>query len=267
MDWSKYPLEKLLYFVAGTIPGFVALIIFQLAAPGSFDWFFALGFLGYRTKLTISVLTAFVVGYSMTTFLRALLGGAYGAYGAIVAQRPYKPPQSYAIAPWRDPRWRTVLRDHLGAQAPNDTSPILPDIFETRRKMVELLPQDQQPAALYELNSEKLRAEIDDLQWEQWYDYYHRIVLQPDDRDLFSHVRWGLSVNLETAALYTLMSAWMVPSVRRWWCILLASPWLLMLVAEEYSSYKQWTDRWTTLTAQIKYLSETKPGVGSFRAG
>jgi hypothetical protein len=29
MDFSKYPLEKLLYFVAGVVPGFVALLIYQ----------------------------------------------------------------------------------------------------------------------------------------------------------------------------------------------------------------------------------------------
>jgi hypothetical protein len=61
MDLSKYPLEKLLYFVAGVIPGFVALLMFQVAHPGSFNWFFSLGFLGYRTKVVLAVLAMFVV--------------------------------------------------------------------------------------------------------------------------------------------------------------------------------------------------------------
>ncbi len=95
MDLSKYPLEKLLYFVAGVIPGFVALLIFHVAAPGSFGWFFSLGFLGYRTKVALVVLTAFVVGNSMTRFLSGFLGAIGGAIGGAVG---YKPPQSLEIA-------------------------------------------------------------------------------------------------------------------------------------------------------------------------
>src|ERR1700722_18902833 len=43
-DLTKYPIEKLLFFVAGIIPGMAALLIFDSAAPGSFAWFFALSF-------------------------------------------------------------------------------------------------------------------------------------------------------------------------------------------------------------------------------
>jgi hypothetical protein len=74
MDWSKYPLEKLFSFVAAVIPGFVALLVF----PGSLQWLFALGFLGYRTRVTVVVLLAFVVGFTMTTILSAFLGAIGG---------------------------------------------------------------------------------------------------------------------------------------------------------------------------------------------
>jgi hypothetical protein len=260
MDWSKYPLDKLFYFVAAIIPGLVALLIFQLAVPGSFNWFFALGFLGYRTKLSLIVLVAFVVGNSVTTFLRGSIGAMYGALDAVYARRrPYTPPESYTIAPWRDPRWRTVLMRHLGTRAPKDTTPILPDILETRRKMAELLPSNEQPRALSELNSEKLAADMADLQWEQWYDHYHRIVLRPDDRDSFFHVGYNLRINLEAAALYGLVSAMFVPRLRHWWCILPSCIWVLMLVAEEYSAVQNRNNKWTTLSTQIKYLFETKP--------
>jgi hypothetical protein len=258
MEWSKYPLEKLLYFVAGIIPGFLALMIAQLHNPGLFDWFFAVGFLGYRTKLSLILLASFAIGYSMTTFLRALLGGIGGAVGALV-KRPYQSPHTFKVAPWRDPRWRTALANHLGAKVPKDSHPIAADIFETRREMVDYLPKDQQAAAHYALKSERLNAEMDDLQWEQWYDHYHEIVLKPADRDVFQHVRWGLNLNLETAALCVLLSAPVVPRLRHWWCILPACLWLSILLAEEYSGWKQYTNRWSTLSAQIKYLGETPP--------
>jgi hypothetical protein len=74
MDFTKFPLEKLLFFVAGVIPGFVALLIFGLAHPAAFNWFFVLGFLGYKTKLCLILLVAFVVGNSLTTFFGTVFG-------------------------------------------------------------------------------------------------------------------------------------------------------------------------------------------------
>lgn len=148
MDLPKFPLEKIFYFAAGIIPGFVALLIFQLAVPGSFGWLFTLGFLGYRTKLSLILLTAFIIGNSMTTFLNALLGAAGGAYGSWSARRQtYQPPHSYDIAPWRDQRWRVLLRKHLGAQAPNDTLLLREELFNLRRESINFLPEAERPSA------------------------------------------------------------------------------------------------------------------------
>jgi hypothetical protein len=88
MEPSKLPIEKVFFFIAGIIPGFVAMLVFNLAAPGSFTWFFTMGFLGYKTKLGVTLLTAFVVGNSLTTFLNALLGGVGGYLGAKMAKEP-----------------------------------------------------------------------------------------------------------------------------------------------------------------------------------
>ena len=262
MDLLKYPLEKLFYFVAGVIPGFVALLIFELVAPGSFRWFFALGFLGYRTKLGLIILACFVVGNSMTAFLSGLLGGVGGAVGAVMAQRPYRPPHFYDVAPWRDSRWRTLVKNRLGAQAPNDTRLISQAVFDLRRKRVEYLPKEEQLAALAGLDLEKLKTEGDDGDWAQWYDHFHQIVLQPDSRDFISYVRTGLNFNLETAALYVLVSAAVVRNLRHWWCILPACMWVLILVAEFYWGWQRFTDKWLTLSEQIKYLAGEGRGTG-----
>jgi hypothetical protein len=258
MDWSKYPLEKLVYFVAGIIPGCVVLLVFGMAHPGSFDWFFRIRFLGYRSQLTLLVLTCFVLGYSITTFLRGFLGGLGGIYGA-TAKRFYKlKAPSYLAAPWQDPRWRTLLIRHLGTSSLHDTRPIAPDILETRRQMIDLMPQNERPRALYELNSEKLAADLEDIRWERWYAHYHEIVLQPDPRDLFFHVGWGLRINFQAAAIYILGSAFVVPQLRHWWCLGPALIWVLLLVAEEFTELNKLRNQWSTLDAQIKYLSETQ---------
>lgn len=103
MDWSKYRLDKLIYLAAGVIPGFTALLIFELNRPGAFDWFFQLGFLGYRTKLGLIMLVAFVIGHTLTSLLGAVLGAMGGAFGGVAG---YLPPNFHETAPWRDSTWR-----------------------------------------------------------------------------------------------------------------------------------------------------------------
>jgi hypothetical protein len=257
MDLSKYPLEKFFFFVAGIIPGFVALLIFEFAAPGSFGWFFSLGFLGYKSKLGIILLTAFIIGNSLTTFLSGLLGAIGGAIGARLAREPYQPPHNQQIAPWRDARWRIVLRSRLGDQVPHDTILLAEETFNLKREAVNFMPEADRPAALFNLNHERIQTQSDDLQWSQWYDHYHQRVLTDRNRwGIQGYVQHGLAFNLETAATYTLFSAPFVPAVRHWWCILPAFMWFLILIAQEYTAMRKFRDPWATLTDQIVYLSE-----------
>jgi len=255
MDISKFPLERLTYFVAGTIPGLVALLIFYLAHPESLGWFFILGFLGYRTKLALLLLVAFVAGNTMTTCLSASLGVAGGVIGHRMSLRPYVPPASQAIAPWRDPRWRAVLKMNLGEHAPPDTLPIPPGILAQRKQIIGMMPKERQQTEASGLELERIRAEMDDQKWSEWYDHYHRIVVDPNKRDFESYVRTGLNFNLETAALYVLIWVPFVPAVRRWWCIFPACVWLLVAVAEVYTAWRRYIDQWSTLSDQIQYLS------------
>jgi hypothetical protein len=257
MELSKYPLEKVFFFVAGIIPGLVALLIYHFAVPGSFEWFFSMGFLGYKTKLGIILLTAFVLGNSMTTFLNAILGAAGGVLGAIHAQQPFKPAHSYDIAPWRDQLWRSTLKKRLGEQSPADTLLLRDDLFNMKRESLNLLPEIERPAALSGLNIERLESEMNDGKWSQWYDHYHHIVLTSRERwDVQSHVFHGLNFNLETTALYALVSSALVPGLRHWWCILPASLWTLLLAAQQYNDVRRYRDKWSTLSAQIEYISK-----------
>lgn len=254
MDFSKLPIEKFFYFLAGIIPGIVALLIFGLASPHSFCWFFNLGFLGYKTKLVLVVLVAFVVGNTLNTFLSAFLGAVGGAWASVVGMRPYRTAASYDAAPWRDPRWRTVLRNRLGAQAPNTLPFMWQALYDLKLKQINLMPEQGRPAALLALNQEKIQSDMNDAEWEQWYDHYHRILLTPASPDASWHVRTGLNFNLETTALYLLVSAVFVPSVRRWWCVLPACVWVSLLFAESYSAVKRAENKWSTLNDQINYL-------------
>lgn len=257
MDWSKYPLDKLIYFVAEIIPGFVALLIFQLAAPGSFHWFFVAAFLGYNTKIILILLVSFVVGHTMTSLVGALLGAVGGAFGAV----QFQPSHSYNNAPWRDPSWRRALKKQLGEQAPNDSRLVTQEIFDMERKMVELLPPEQRLAkSATSALLDKLKTEKDDTEWAEWYNHYHKIVIKPDDKDVVFHVRRGVNFSLETTALYTLICAVLVPDLRHWWCLAPALLWATSLAASEYWGWQQHSDKWSTLHMQIRYLSQPQVG-------
>jgi hypothetical protein len=247
MDWSKYPLEKLFSLVAAIIPGFTALLI----SRNTVYRLLSLESLGYRTKLTVLIVISFVVGFTMTTFLQAVLGAIGGALGAATYETPY----SLAIAPWRDPRWRELVRAKLGASCPNDTRPLSTAIFNLRTELINNLPPGRRPQETFNLQEERLRAESDDLAWATWYDHYHKIIVTPDDKDIFLHVHTGLRFSLETAAVYCLGSAAIVPAVRHWWCLVPAGIWVLILAVESVESARKSLNRWSTLNDQIKYLA------------
>jgi hypothetical protein len=191
------------------------------------------------------------------------VGCVDGVVAATRAKRPYKAPQTEAIAPWRDLRWRTLLKRQLGAQAPNDINLIPDGIFNQRIEMINLTPEAQRPVALHALNQEKLLTEIDDANWQQWYDHYHRIVLSVTRWDFESHVRYGIIYNLQAAAVYVLISAIFVPNIRHWWTLVPASIWAVIFVFQEYYRSKEYMKAWSTLSEQIRYLDHRNRNLAS----
>jgi len=256
MDVSKFPLERLFYFVAGIIPGSAALVIFELSEPGRYDWFFDHRSLGYRTKFILILVVALIIGNSLTVFLSRTLGAVGGAIAGVKGAGLLKPLRSELSAPWRDAAWRELVKKELGDRAPTEVPFISEWLFEQRRKLIESFPQAQQIQALLDLNSEKLKSDTNDFEWEQWYDHYHQVVLWPPERPFEWHVQNGFNFNLQATSLYILTSALVVPRVRHWWCILPAGLWVVFLLAEMFFMWGRFTNRWSTLGEQIKLLSQ-----------
>ena len=148
------------------------MLIFRLSHPEGFGWFEST-LLGYRTKLAVLLAIAFVLGNTITAFVNMCAGAAGGVYGAI---KGYKPSFYYDIAPWRDPNWRTLVTNKLGASAPQNVMWLSDAVFEARQKAVEFMPEEQRSVALNELVRERMNAVTSDMEWRQWYDYFQRIV-------------------------------------------------------------------------------------------
>jgi hypothetical protein len=256
MELSKFPLEKLFYFVAGIIPGSAALVIFELSKPGRYDWFLKDPFLGYRTKTILILVVALIIGNSLTVFISRILGAIGGAIGGAKGAKLSKPLRTEVAAPWRSATWRELVKKELGDRAPQEVPFISAWLFEQRTKMINSLPQAQQTQAAADLTSEKLKSDSNDFEWEQVYDHYHKSVLFPQERPFEWHVQNGFNFNLQATSLYVLISAVVVPSIRHWWCILPASLWVVFLLAEMFYMWSRFTNRWSTLSDQITLLSQ-----------
>jgi hypothetical protein len=256
VDFSKYPLEKLFYFVAGIIPGSAALVILGVSEPGRYNWFFDNWSLGYRTKFALILVLALIIGNSLTVFLTRILGAIAGAIGGSKGDKLLQPLRSELSTPWRSAKWRELVKKELGDRAPTEVPFVSEWLFEQRRKLIESLPPAQQTQPALDLGAEKLKSDINDSEWEQWYDHYHQVVIWPPERPFEWHVQNGFNFNLQAASLYILISALVVPSVRHWWCILPASVWVLFLLAEMLFMWNRYTNRWSTFTEQIKLLSQ-----------
>jgi hypothetical protein len=266
MDISKYPIDKLFYFAAGIIPGVIVLTIFNTAHPNAFAWFFALGF-GYKTAAAIILLTSFIIGYTLTTFTNGILGVLGHYYGTKLAQQqPFQAAHLFEAAPWRDRLWRTALKNALGKDTPDDTLLVSEKWYNERK---DLLTQFSDPTGspmflfqqqqLADLDREKLTSEINDGKWREWYDHYHRIVLEKYGRDFDFHIRSGLNFNLEVAGLYVLLSSFIVPGIRYWWSVIPACVWVFIGIAEIVHALRRYPDKWSTLFQQIDYLSKAGP--------
>jgi hypothetical protein len=253
---KKYPVEQLFEAILGVIPGSVALFIYHLAVPNAFYWFFGNNFLGYKTKIAIALTISLLVGNSLTTFLRSLLGALGGAFAAPIAKRlTITFGGTEQIAPWRDGRWRKALQHHLGAKAPTNSVWMSPQSFDLRTKMIENSePVAERPAKLFALHGERLQIQLDDSHWENWYRHFHQVLSAPE-LNLRTYFFFGLASNMETASVYALASLCAVPSLRHWWVVVPAGLWVLQLVAQEYTSVRRQFELWATLDDQIRHIS------------
>ena len=258
-DAFKYPVEKLVYFVAGVIPGGVALIIFERADKGAFQWFFGLGSLGYMTKLWLILLTAFLIGHTITTLLSALvndlgfvLAEQIGSWMAESAKSSFE----FEVGPWRSTEWRNAVRQRRGAAAPSDIPLMTIQMMEAKSQIANLLPPDQKSAEQMRILQERTDSILNDMEWHGIYSHYHQQLMEPDDKDVVLHIRGGLEFNFVAAALYVLASALVVRDVRHWWCIAPSLAWVLATLLSIVAKVRRSWNKWSTLQDQITYLSQ-----------
>jgi hypothetical protein len=214
MDWTKYPIDKLVHFVAALIPGAVILCVFSLHRPHALEAVIYSGLIGYKTKVAIIGIIAFAAGYSATTLIASLIGGLIGGIQGF-RKTPFRPYDSFEVAPWRDPEWRTVVKSYLGQNAPPDTELLPEKTFELKIQSIQFLPPHERPEAEHRLRQEQLQAKLNDARWGAWYNHFHEVVLAPSPSDWILHIRHGLNDNFEAAAVLLLLCSIFTPELRQ----------------------------------------------------
>lgn len=72
------------------------MLIFRFSHPKAFFWFYSsAATLGYRTRITLLLVVAPIIGHTLTSAINFCAGAIAGVIGALT---PYKPFESYDIA-------------------------------------------------------------------------------------------------------------------------------------------------------------------------
>ncbi len=257
----KIPVERIVYFVAALIPGGVALLIYQSASGTGLQWLFDVGFLGYKTKLGLLIFIAFVIGHTITNFVREVLDDLLPILAELVGRMPWPSKASfqYENGPWRSVEWRNAIKGRLGSSAPDDLKFITQQMMAQELNLATSLPPEQQGLELLRISREQTASILNDMEWSALYSHYHVLAVQLRGQanydEVTTFIRDGFTYNFVAAALYVLASALVAPSVRHWWFLLPAAAWifafLLFLVAR---IRRHVADQWSTLPDQISYL-------------
>ena len=179
MEIDKFPIDRTFRFVAGIIPGLMAILVYCIAHPAAYYLIAGAAGIGYKTKISLVLALAFVIGNSLTVFATATLGAIGGIIGV---SSTVKWPRVPETAPWRDPKWRKLAARYLGEHAPDDTQPLPDSQFNMKQTVIRGLPEVQQARALLDLAQRRMKLASDDSDWRQWYlqlDQHRRAVTLP----------------------------------------------------------------------------------------
>lgn len=206
MNFGNVPLEKVWSFLA-VIPGAAVMLIFRFSHPEAFSWFYSsAATLGYRTRITLLLMVALIIGHTLTSAINFCAGAIGGVIGSLT---PYKPSDFYDIAPWRDPTWRALVSRRLGPEVvPGNIPWVSNTVLEQQKSALAFSPEADRTAALSQLMVDRMAAITNDTRWREWYSHYHaKMTLTPGIENGFAwHLYTGLSANLEATALYILIA-------------------------------------------------------------
>lgn len=253
LDVGRIPFSKAFPFLASVLPGFTIIFLYESSHTGTMEQFISMSLLGYKTKLTLIVIVAFLLGYS----LNKLLAAVFGAFGGVVGGSSFswlgKDPFNISVAPWRDKRWRAAYARRFEGDAPADLS-LTPD--DAGRKLKYEGPDSAElerfAADAFQVVTERV---LNDEEWRSRYLRLHLEALTKTGREFADEIGAGLDSNLTISALVLVISSWVMPQVRIWWLLLLAYMWFGQSLLITVYKTTRFFDPWSTFRSQMDFLN------------
>ena len=249
MEWIKITVDRLFGFLTALIPGSAALYLFALHYPHSIKQFWLIGYLGYQTKITISLFSMFLVGWTISTALNSFLGAIGGAIGGLTRMKESE------FKPWHDKNWRALLTKYLSDAAPPDIQPISETVLQSELESInQYLDSDERVQRSLDAVMRKNEADLNDFMWSRWWTQFH--IMLALDFDPITKMRMSLTHNFQAASIIILCSIPFNPSLNQWWLIAICVFWIVLMVIEGISFLFFIRNPWSTLYRQMAYLEK-----------
>ena len=252
MDWLKTTLDRLFVFLASLIPGCACFLLLLLHRPDLISYIWNAQVLSYETKLIISVFLTFVMGWTATYALNALLMET----GSILA-RWLPTTQEPAAKPWQNKNWRALLMRYLGKAAPKNVEPVYDEVLKLQLEALQHAPAEERVRQAAALFKGKAESELNDHEWRGWWEHFHytsfqRIEPVPLMMQTVAH-------NFYAASLLMLFAMPFTPQLRIWWLIAFCVFWLVHLIAKSANDISRAQNPWSSWTEQMEHLQLKLP--------
>ncbi len=256
MNSIKVPLEHLFGFLVSIIPGSVALFVMHIHHPEFINQIWLNGNLGYQTKLVLTALASFLLGWTLSFNFRIYLGAIGGAIGGIVGTARSKQKEDpHTPKPWRSAIWRTLLSSYLGKASPENIDFIEDATVKYRMDLASSLPEPDRTKTTNIISSEKLKSNLNDLQWQSWWDHLHQsIFFKPPDP--VAKLEETLRHDFQVASMVILVSMIFTPILRSWWLFAISLAWLFQLVFDLLLAISSIYNPWLSFNRQLDFLRE-----------
>jgi hypothetical protein len=264
IDFGKFPFEKTVHLLTKVLPGFALLFVYNAEIPGTVTHILSLPYIGYATRVWLLIAICFMLGYTLSTVMNAVVSMVAGAVGALWgAFTRGRHPYEHQVAPWRDQTWRAAYISVYGAEAPKNLTLMLPSNAAELLRLSQPLPPglaEQQRVAeqiTLQVNA-GLTAAIDaitnDTEWRMCYERMKFKVLFEGPLEPIQEVFGRLDSDFSLASAVLIAGAVLTVQFRVWWLTVPATAWIILGVLRFCVKTYQIAEPWNTLSAQIEML-------------
>jgi hypothetical protein len=155
--------------------------------------------------------------------------------------------------PWQSSNWRALMSATYDKAVPENIPFIYDETVAIQIEAANLSPEPERSRRLAEVRSNKSRADLNDLEWKEWWRHLHGVTVHRLD-DPVTILADSLAYNLNSASFVILFTVPFTPLLRHWWLIAMCSFWAFQFIAKSYSDFARYLNPWASYTKQMEHL-------------